>query len=1180
MSCLQPNPANAHWVVGDPIDAISGGNTEIARDFLLPGPVPLDWRRYYDSSCADTRFGLGWGHSHEYERILRFDADGMRYVGPLGRSVSFPPITRVGSQASTAGLTLHRIGELRYQITEADWPAMEFEFRDPSHPAPLNALVRGIARLEFRYRRAGTIEQILDSTGSSVTVESDENGRVLRLTLKGSAGRNDRDLVAYVYDEAGNLVRGVDAYGHTFSFEYDAANRLIRRTDRRGYSFYFSYDHLGRCVHSRGEDGLYEVRLDYRPAERRTIVTESDGGVWEYRCNENGLLSEIADPCGGIREFKYDDLGRITEVVDADGDAWKHLYNQSGTTIGELDPCGRLDASAGAALRKQREALALPDFIPQLASRPTVFMGHVPVSWGHTHFYSNPFRWEFGDLLTIYAAVRPLPEELSLIALPIWARSSVMVRESPPIKAEVVATQPTYPSMGKTLFPPGVHTRDSLGTLVRTKDVEGAVQEWGYDPNGSIVRYRDAERQVWLYEYTSWDQLTREISPTGGVIEYAHTCTELLAQTRDAGGAVGRFRYDLRRRLSEAGYSPSLRSQFLYEASERQAARLDASGRKRLTIRYGSGNLPIEVKDEEARSSKFEYGPLGLCVSAENEHSRAEFAYDDLGNLIRDFRDGRGVHREFDAFELLSTVLFERFAILYVRKPGCLLVTDPTGRQHEFRFLGHGLVRKILSNQTEEISQYQYEGRCLVKVLRPGMGAQRVWSRQYFYSPSGHLILVEDNHEGRSEFSYDADGRLIEGKAGGRRANYGHDAAGNLCGKPGLTEVAFRQGNQMAAANGAALDYDEQGCLALVRNQNGETVWRHNSMGWLVEADLPDGRWEAEYDSLGRRISKTYRGSRTEYYWDGERLAAEVADGGRLRIYIYAHHRSRVPFMFVDYVDTNAKVDSGKCYFIFTNHLGAPVRIKDDSGKAVWQARYEPFGEITVQCQEGFSEFNLRFPGHYADPETGLHYNRFRYYNPSWGRYLEPDPVSVLGGLNLYAYTSDPLSEVDVDGRCPKKTPPLDEDEDSKDRASRMAARIRNELDQNPNQWGFTPHDNITYAVMIVRMADGSTRMVVTANGNRQSLHSELDGVVTSSRFVAPENNPPGDTGHHAEQRAMAWARENSTNPDPSQRVVAIEAISPTRPCCPGCTAAIQRRGDSNLDVVQTPSGVDKSTVI
>jgi RHS repeat-associated protein len=61
----------------------------------------------------------------------------------------------------------------------------------------------------------------------------------------------------------------------------------------------------------------------------------------------------------------------------------------------------------------------------------------------------------------------------------------------------------------------------------------------------------------------------------------------------------------------------------------------------------------------------------------------------------------------------------------------------------------------------------------------------------------------------------------------------------------------------------------------------------------------------------------------------------------------------------------------------------------------------------------------FRFPGHWFDAAIGLHYNRFRYYDPVLGRYLQPDPLGTAGGRNLYAYSANPLKEVDVRGDCP-----------------------------------------------------------------------------------------------------------------------------------------------------------------
>jgi RHS repeat-associated protein len=108
-------------------------------------------------------------------------------------------------------------------------------------------------------------------------------------------------------------------------------------------------------------------------------------------------------------------------------------------------------------------------------------------------------------------------------------------------------------------------------------------------------------------------------------------------------------------------------------------------------------------------------------------------------------------------------------------------------------------------------------------------------------------------------------------------------------------------------------------------------------------------------------------------------------------------------------------------YFVEVDHLNTPRLVANDAQQAVWRwDQQEPFG-VNVPDENPLSlgafEFPLRFPGQYADKETNLHYNYFRDYDPSIGRYEQSDLIGLRGGLNTYAYVmAQPLRYFDPAG--------------------------------------------------------------------------------------------------------------------------------------------------------------------
>jgi RHS repeat-associated protein len=990
ISCGSPE------LVGDPVNVVTGANLSSTLDFRLIGPLTFEWFRHYDSAKHQVRFSLGWGCSHEYDRRLEFDADGMRYVGPLGRVVVFPPLASDGEEASSQGLRLLRVNALSYRVIDTAAITMVFQFRDAYRPALISALTRGPAQIQFQYDDHDRLALMIDSAGRVILVTCDAAGRIVRLTLADDRGRPSRNLVAYDYDTSGNISRGIDSYGHTFAFQYDRHNRLLTRADQSGYSFRFEYASDGRCIRSAGEDGLNEVRLRYLPNERVTVVTRADGGEWRYFYDENGSISRIVDPYGGARIFNPDADGRIVEELDANGNATQILHSASGGPVAKKTPLGFI--------------IPLPED-PNAAEPGTERMARCAA------------EWEFGLFLDYETIALPAAGSASVAEFPAAVRNAVATRG--PDADQSLSTSPfDIAPLGPIWWPVPRRGRvfSDLGKLIQQHGPDGARRRWLYDVNGNVQAYVDFDGSKHEYQRTSWDLLARESNPLGALTSYQWTRTQQIAAVVDPNGTRHEYTYDLKDRLVSIQRHGVTKERYCYDAADNLVQKLDSSNGPLLTLEVGPGNVVTKKTLGSGEVHTFGYDKDGRYLTISSDDCSIEFAYDKKGRRILEHRDGKGTSRVFSNDNRLTvTNVFEHFQISHHRtSESDLHIIDPTGTSQQVHLIGNGLVSTKVSNGSEAYSQYDYMGRCLLKVVSSRRNNSSPWTRRYSYSGEGRLLRVEDSRLGSTSYQYDAAHRLI-GAFGpnGVQQTFVYDLAGNLMQQTGLTGVVLLEGNRLAQANGYRFEFNDRNHVAARVRDDQATHYFYDSRGLLTQCKTGGLDWRAQYDPLARRVRKTVNGQTTEFYWEGDRLTAEVAPDGRLRIYVYADPLSLVPFMFVDYESGDADPKSGRRFFIFTDQLGAPVLVENDLGQPVWEATLSAYGRANVSPGASI-DMALRFPGHYFDAETGLHYNRYRYYSPELGRYLQSDPIGISGGLNLYAYPANPLARVDVLGFCPE----------------------------------------------------------------------------------------------------------------------------------------------------------------
>jgi RHS repeat-associated protein len=197
--------------------------------------------------------------------------------------------------------------------------------------------------------------------------------------------------------------------------------------------------------------------------------------------------------------------------------------------------------------------------------------------------------------------------------------------------------------------------------------------------------------------------------------------------------------------------------------------------------------------------------------------------------------------------------------------------------------------------------------------------------------------------------------------------------------------------------------YDGRGRLKFATNKDGGTQFLINGLGQRVaKLDCPDPPRCERPPSSGRYFVHDEAG----------RLLGE-----------YDHRGVPVQeFVYLDDMLVAVLMRDGR-FFVYPDHLGTPRAISEAAtGNVVWRWDHsDPFGATLPE--EGRDQtgrlftFNLRFPGQYFDQETGLFHNYFRDYDPQTGRYIQPDPIGLDGGINPYVYAEgNPLSYYDPYG--------------------------------------------------------------------------------------------------------------------------------------------------------------------
>jgi len=938
---------------------------------------------------------------------------------------------------------------------------------------------RNRSRITINYHD-GCLSEVIDSVGRVFRFTATREGRIGAVSVKmGEVGAGWTELARYDYDERGNLVRAMDAEGYSSRYEYDEEHRLTTHVDRVGLAWHYVYDAKGRGIEAWGDypgkvdpsllekglprhladgvtrvKGVHHCKITYLPDNYSEVATPSN--VIRYFGNEHGTVDKEVNGAG-VESSTFDENGHRTSYTDENGSTTIWERDARGRITKATDPLGRVvefrrDAmglvteyidEAGASMKIDRDACGNPLLV-------------VYANGGATSYRYNE---------------RGLPVE---IVLPTGGRIAGFYDKHFNL-VEVRLPNGgvykwTYDYLGRRVsevLPSGETNKyawSNRNQVISVLSAEG-LERIDYDGEERIVLQTDPSGHSVQTEYGGYNEVAEERDENGLTTSYRYDLEGQLLAIRNPSGDEWSFAYDGSGQCIHQKAFDGREYWFGYDPSGTITSLKDSLGRTTKLVYDQDLNL-IERLLADGSEEKYEYDARGDLLSASNGVTTVRYRRDLMGQVIEESHEIDGeiftVENSYDVWaervsrksSLGHDEIIERDGLGTAVR---LRLGASPGSPLDVRFTrtydGDELTRELgLGGRIE--SEIDHNGRVMSRrvmnihspSIADGMpeyvGKRRsgaIFERTFAYDIMGNVTRTT-GRRGACEYSYDGGSRLLDAllSDGTKEASYRYDASSNRHDATG-PKCVYGPGNRLLQRGNTYYTWDADGQLTEKRvidpnHLVPDRVWKFewNAKAQLDSVETADTRVEFRYDVFWRRVEKTVhrRGAdqlwnlaeRIRFVWDGDQLLHEIrtkvdASGEPIveeRTYCFDDDTD-LPIAHCDRRRRGDTMESSPWFHYVNDQAGAPEALVLGDGQLVCELEKTANGHARP-TPESTATTPLRLQGQYADEETGLSYNAFRYYDPEIGLFISSDPIGLDGGFNSYGYAPNPLGWADPMG--------------------------------------------------------------------------------------------------------------------------------------------------------------------
>lgn len=832
-----------------------------------------------------------------------------------------------------------------------------------------------------------------DAEGRLVATTRDARGRPISITE--ASGTPDARTSVITWHPDFNVPETIVSPGLTETHSYDTDGRLITvtLTDTTSHTlpyatggqtrtYTYDWDANGRLLSENGPlaaSGVQDDVTSYTYDASGNLLTATNllGHVTTYGAYDaNGRAGTMTDPNGIVTAFGYDPLGRVTAITI------EHPSNPAlnATTAMTYDAVGNLTE------------LTLPGTAPltmeyDTVNRLTAMLGATGERWDYTYDAAGNVERETvtrGDGSRSRMVRRQFDELGRLMRETLGTRSPSQWGYDK-VSNIVSATDPNGFATTASF--------DALDRVVSTVAPDGGTHASTYDAQDNPDSFTDPVSVTTQFVHNGFGEVIQEVSPDRGTSIYVYDAAGRMVQSTDGRGQVVDYTRDYLGRITrmEPAGQP---------ASEVIEYQWDGGG---MGGSYAIGRLG-RVTDGSGLT-RFEYDHRGNMTAKEQSIGGAfkllSYSYDVADRITRIiYPSGRWVLYDYDVWGRVDQVRTRETS-------SSPYVTVASGHQYE----AFGPVKSMaLGNGLQVANDWGDDGRLAARKLSPTSGGGDLSHLVYGRDQVGRISAIADQVSPQNSvlYGYDKVGRLtmaVSDTVNTNAESYtyasGTNQLASFTDSSGTRTIAYDgRGNTVSETRPGgvtvAATYDGHGRLeSYDRSTIGMQSYIYNGLGDRVRVDKPTGTRHFVYDAYGRVIAE-YGSSasdvKAEFIWAVPPAANDNSPfGGGDHIGGYA------PLALVAENASNQL----ELYWVHGNHLGVPLVTTDAQGSVV---------------NPGNDFLRPGFPGQ-SQVLSDLYYNRNRDYDPVTGRYIQADPIGLLGDVNPYVYANaDPVNGIDPDG--------------------------------------------------------------------------------------------------------------------------------------------------------------------